>query len=266
MRRAVVLILLALLPLGVTACGSEEEPTSSPPPPAVQAPPPATGTTTTTDGPPTTDVVVYFLREGRVAPARRTITAPQAFARAALEALFAGPTDAERDAGLTTRAPASTRITRLAVADGTAAVVLDPCPPMEQVVFTLTQFPTVERVESPCIEGGQALARADLEEAMPAILVEIPAAGDTVGSPLQLRGSANTFEATFQYELLDADGRVVASDFVTATSGSGTRGTFDVTVPFEVERRGGKLVVFEASAEDGSRIHVVEIPLRLQPG
>ena len=53
---------------------------------------------------------------------------------------------------------------------------------------------------------------------------------------------------------------------MTATSGSGTRGTFDFTVPFTVEHaQSGKLVVFESSAENGSRIHVVEIPLRLEP-
>ena len=85
-------------------------------------------------------------------------------------------------------------------------------------------------------------------------------------SPLRLRGTANTFEATFQVELLDADGRVVGKRFATATSGSGTRGTFDVTVPFSARKPGGTLVVYEDSAKDGSRINVVRIPLRLQPG
>lgn len=63
--------------------------------------------------------------------------------------------------------------------------------------------------------------------------------------------------------VVDWDGRIVAEQFVTATSGSGERGTFDVTVPFEVDRPGGSLIVFEASAEDGRPIHVVE--LRLEP-
>jgi hypothetical protein len=74
-------------------------------------------------------------------------------------------------------------------------------------------------------------------------------------------GTANTFEATFEYELLDAAGKVLSKHFVTATSGSGTRGTYDVTVPFEAPNGLGKLVVFELSAADGSRIHQVEIPL-----
>ena len=54
-------------------------------------------------------------------------------------------------------------------------------------------------------------------------------------------------------------------NFVTATSGTGTRGTFDFTtkkfaIPFDGV---GSLVVFERSAEDGSRTKLVEIPLRM---
>jgi hypothetical protein len=101
---------------------------------------------------------------------------------------------------------------------------------------------------------------------MPSILVESPAIGETVHSPLRIRGSANTFEATFLAHVVDADGDVVAERVVTATSGSGTRGTFRATIPFAVDRPGGKLVVFEQSAENGEPINTVEIPLQLQPG
>ena len=50
-----------------------------------------------------------------------------------------------------------------------------------------------------------------------------------MSSPLRVTGTANTFEATFNYELNDTDGKVVDKNFVTATSGTGTRGTFDFT-------------------------------------
>ena len=56
---------------------------------------------------------------------------------------------------------------------------------------------------------------------------------------------------------------MLSRNFVTATSGSGTRGTFDFTIPFEAPDGIGKLVAFERSAADGSRIHQVEIPLML---
>jgi hypothetical protein len=82
-----------------------------------------------------------------------------------------------------------------------------------------------------------------------------------VSSPLRVWGTANTFEATFEYELLDSAGKALAKHFVTATSGSGTRGTYDITIRFTSPPGTGKLVVYELSAADGSRIHQVAIPL-----
>src|SRR5262249_35901378 len=68
-----------------------------------------------------------------------------------------------------------------------------------------------------------------------------------------------------EYDLVGPDGKTIAHRVVTATSGSGTRGTFDVTQPFTVTAGGdGKLMAYERSAENGKRIHVVEIPLQLE--
>ena len=51
-----------------------------------------------------------------------------------------------------------------------------------------------------------------------------------------------------------------ATDKSSSTSGTGTRGTFFfTTAPFDDV---ASLRVFELSAEDGSRIHEVEIPLQ----
>ena len=130
-----------------------------------------------------------------------------------------------------------------------------------QIVYTLTQFPTVESV----VIDGHSYARADFEEQTPPVLVESPLPFEDVTSPLNVEGTANTFEATFNYELTDTDGLIVDENFVTATSGTGTRGTFDFTTkPFTVPFDGvGSLIVFEPSAEDGSRTKLVEIPLRM---
>ena len=97
------------------------------------------------------------------------------------------------------------------------------------------------------------------------MLVEFPLPFEQVSSPLEATGTANTFEATFSFEILDSGGEVIADDFVTATSGSGTRGTFTFAQPFVVDGdQDGTLVVFELSAEDGSRTNEVEIPIALQ--
>jgi hypothetical protein len=180
---------------------------------------------------------VYLLRDGKVAPVARRVAS--ATRDSLLEALDAGPTPEERAAGFT--APAAGR-------GRTAAIV-----------YTLTQVDPNGSVEV----DGRRYARSDFEDLTPAILVESPLPFAAVSAPLRVTGTANTFEATFDYELLDPAGKVLAHHFVTATSGSGTRGTFDFTIPFEAPNGLGELVVFERSAADGSRLHQVEIPLTL---
>lgn len=113
---------------------------------------------------------------------------------------------------------------------------------------------------------GREYTSADIEDALPAILVESPAPGATVRSPLTISGTANTFEATFQVELRPDRGKPLYKNFVTATSGNGTRGTFEKNLDFTVDsERPGTLVVYENSAEDGSVMNEVEIPVTIQP-
>jgi hypothetical protein len=98
---------------------------------------------------------------------------------------------------------------------------------------------------------------------MPAVLVESPLPFEQVKSPLRVSGSSNTFEATSQLELLDANGKLLAAKTVTASSGTETRGTFSVSLRFQAPTGPATLVSYENSARDGSRIDVVEIPVRI---
>jgi hypothetical protein len=246
-RLALALAALAL----VAGCGGDEEETA--------------GGETTPGPAQTAEARVYFLREGEVWPVRREIDTTGGEATAALAALLQGPTaQEEADLGLSTAIPETDEDVEVTIEDGVAEVQLDVQlsePGLAQVVYTVSQLPGVERVEV----QERFLTRADFEEQTPAILVESPLAFEDVASPLQVTGTANTFEANFEYELTDTDGKIVDESFVTATSGSGTRGTFDFTtdaftVPFDGV---GALIVFERSAEDGSRINLVEIPLRM---
>jgi hypothetical protein len=187
-------------------------------------------------------------------------------ATATLEELLAGPTAAEQEAGLTSDIPPNTKVVSLEVKDDQAIVALSI--PLDrlgslQVVHTLAQLQTVERVQL----GQEEFVSADTEEALPAILVESPPVGATVSSPLTIRGTANTFEATFMVELrVDGEGKPLYENFVTATSGSGTRGTFENSFDFTADReRPGTLVVYERSAEDNSVVNEVEIPVTIQP-
>ena len=218
------------------------------------------GGETTTGGEETSQATVYFLRNDQVWPVRREVTAPGT--GAALDELNGGPSgDEESDLELTTAIPDGG--VSASVAGGVATVEETDLSEqaLAQVVYTLTADPAVTSVEV----DGQPYDRDDFEEFTPSVLVESPLAYDVVSSPLNARGTANTFEATFSFEIKDSEGEVIASDFATATSGSGMRGTFSFAQPFVVEGvEAGSLVVFELSAEDGSRMNEVEIPLELQ--
>jgi Immunoglobulin-like domain of bacterial spore germination/Sporulation and spore germination len=206
-------------------------------------------------------VSLYFLRDGKVAPEQRGIVAGPDIARVTIHQLFEGSLTE-----LESAIPPELRLRGLEIESGVARVQLGPSPPeraaLAQIVYTLTQFPTVKRVS---INGAAPLGRGAFEAQTPAILVESPLPNEQVESGFEVTGTANTFEATFSYELKDAAGKVLRKNFVTATSGSGTRGTFKFTVPYRIDKpQHGRLLVFELSAEDGSRINESEIPLELE--
>ncbi len=169
-----------------------------------------------------------------------------------IEALLEGATATENSIGLTSAIP-----------KGAQPIPIRPNRlELAQFTYTLSQsHPT-----APVTIDGKRYTRADFEEQTPAILVENPLPFTRVSSPIHATGTANTFEATFQYELKDAAGKVLAKHFAMATSGSGERGTFDLKIPFAVtQEQPGTLTVYEDSAATGKRINEYAIPLTLAP-
>jgi hypothetical protein len=79
-------------------------------------------------------------------------------------------------------------------------------------------------------------------------------------------GSANVFEANVTVDIVDSSGRVVGNAFTTATCGTGCRGTFSVTVSYEVRsaQRGEIVVHDDDAAGTGHPPHEVRIPVVLQ--
>jgi hypothetical protein len=237
MRLLPLLVLAALL----AGCGGSERTAETTAPVTTDERPATTvAPATTAVEPATRSLRAYRVHDGKVRAERIDVLETEGVARAALVAIGYEPS-------------------ALTVQDEVARVVGLSGLERErraEVVFTLTQFPTVRAVE---LSDGELLTRADFEDLSPQILVEAPLPDDEASSPLRITGTANTFEATFMVRLLDDSGKQLVEQFVTATSGSGTRGTFDVSVPYE--GRAAKLVVFEESAKDGSEIHKVTIPL-----
>jgi hypothetical protein len=233
----------------------------------------------------TRTVAIYLLRGEQLGVAHERVPRSAAPAGAALRLLLRGPSAAERRAGLGSAIPAGSVLRSVSIARGVASVDLSGrfasgggsagmFARLAQVVFTATQFPTVHAVRF-LLDGREVTTfssegivlrrpqtRADYAAQTPAILVEWPAVGDSVRSPLHLAGTANVFEATFQLRLVAADGRVLARRTVHAACGTGCRGRFSVTVPFSSSAAPrGVVDVYELSANDGKPIHRVRVPV-----
>ena len=283
MRRFALLVLLLAL-LG--GCGNDETgaPVAST---ETETTPPASTAETETVAEEVTSFGVYFFRGEKVAPAYRAVPQTEGVGTAALEALLAGPTADETSLGLTSTIPAGTRLLGLGVKDGVATVDLSRefesgggslsiMGRLAQLTFTLTQFPTIEGIwvavqgEPVYALGGEGavinepLTRAHLAELTPLILVEHPAVGETVTSPVPVSGTASVFEATLRVRLEGPDGESLWEDTVTASEGAPGRGSFAVEVPF-VATGQGKIVAFSPSAKDGSEQHTFEVEVELAP-
>ncbi|MFN2543235.1 MAG: Gmad2 immunoglobulin-like domain-containing protein [Actinomycetota bacterium] len=259
--------LVVVLAVATAGCSSSS---TSPPEPSgssTAVEPPSTLSPSPTPGESLT-VQIWLTREGKLFVTTRTIEKTGAVGTATLNALLAGPTAGEAATGVRTAIPDGTKLEGLDIDVAFAHprfsthVESDPLSDA-QVVYTLTQFPTVERVQINDQEGGP-LSRADLQRELPAILVESPSFGTRVSSPVTVSGTADVFEATVSIRIIDQDDNVVGHAFTTATCGTGCRGNYDKAVSYSVDAdQPGFVMVFEESAENGLPINVVKIPVTL---
>lgn len=232
-----------------------------------------------------------FVDNAGLVPVLREIPRTQAVGAAAMQALLQGPNEAEMGArpAMYTVVPEGTRFLGLRIDDGTATVNLSRefeqgggsasvLGRLAQVVYTLTQFPTVEDVrfeldgQPVTVFSGEGVVldapvgRDDYTDQLPAIFVDRPAWGGVLANPARITGLANVFEATFQIRLLDGEGRTLADGFASASCGTGCWGTVDEVVPYSVARAGwGTLQVYVHSAADGSMQDLTEYPVWLTP-
>jgi len=246
------------------------------------------------------ELAVYFLLDGTatggdgpfLVPVHREVPPTLGVARAAIEQLLAGPTSGESTSipAISSTVPEGTQLLDISISSAVATVDVSEefasgggsasvLGRLAQLVFTLTQFPTVDSVvleiegevveefssEGVVIDG--PLTREDFLDFAPSILVETPHYGGPAGNPLRVTGIANVFEATFMLALVDNDGLILAEEVVTATCGTGCWGTFDVTVPYTVdEPQLGAVIVWFNSPQDGTQRDIREYPVWLTPG
>ena len=240
---------------------------------------------------------VYFLMEELeveaggpfLVPVYRELAAADAPV-AVVEALLEGPTSDEVAGvpSISTAIPEGTSAIGVEVIDGIAAVDLSSefddgggsasmFARLAQVVYTLTRLPDIDQVEfsidgepvdvfsSEGIELDGPQARDDYYDWLPPTFVDFPAWGEPVTSPVAVSGLSNVFEAVSQVMLTDDDGAPLFEDTVMATCGTGCWGEWQIEIPFTIDRdQFGALIVWEFSAEDGSRINVREYPVQLR--
>jgi hypothetical protein len=222
-----LLLLGAVAVLAATGCGST---------------PTATETINTTTAvvtvpPKPIEVTVFRVDNGLLRPSVMRVPGTTAVATAALQSLGVGA--------------------KVSIADGTATVALEQATQDQaaEIVYTLTQFATVKRVD---VGGRTGLTRDDFPTYIPPIFVDSPAAGAQVGSTFHVSGTASVFEATLVVQLV-RNGKVIAKRSVTASEGAPGRGTFETT--FEATPGALTVAAFSPSAADGTPQHEVDVPV-----
>jgi hypothetical protein len=257
---------------------------------------PGTSTAPTPTATPTGTTIVraYFWlgglpgSEGLVAVLRE-IPGTKSVAKAAVNALLAGPTSGEKGRAITTAIPDGSQLLSLSVDSGVATVDLSAefesgggsasvMTRLGQMVYTLTQFPTIKSVifqiegvtktsfSSEGVVLSKPATRGDYVALLPDIWVDRPAFNAAIGNPAHVTGNADVFEATFRISILDASGKVIADVQVMASCGSGCRGTFDTTIAYTVGKgQYGILRVYNPSAKDGTPESIRDYRVWLTP-
>jgi len=89
-------------------------------------------------------------------------------------------------------------------------------------------------------------------------------AGDTLGSPVTISGEGAAFENNLIVELRNPDHSPLVKEFVSIKSSNvGETGPFSITLNFLFNNtEEGFLAVYEPSAQDGSELNLVEIPVK----
>lgn len=292
MNRRLLGLMVALFATLTSACagGESGQPGPEPTSPTTTAPTSPTPTPTESASPARkVTFELWFSKAGKLYLTKRTEPFRPGVAELALLRLLRGPNLIERRVGAGTAIPDDTVLRGINLRDGVATVDLSSGFGASgtaavlklraaQVVYTVTQFPSVRSVRleldgtpAGSFAGGSGsptrpVTRRTYASLLPAIVVESPAIGASVSSPVTVRGTANVFEATVSLRILDAQGRELVRTFTTATCGTGCRGDYSKAVRFSVpSQQAGTIEVFEESAENGQPINVVTIPVTLLP-
>ncbi|PXA72173.1 Gmad2 immunoglobulin-like domain-containing protein [Cryobacterium arcticum] len=157
-----------------------------------------------------------------------------------------------------TRSPRPAHLVALLLVTALAACAPGPAP---------TPTPTPSASSSATASGTATSTATPPATSGPVIQIDSPMADARVTVPVTASGTANTFEAALTLQLLTEAGDTLCVRQIMATSGSGTEGTWQTDLAFVPPDSDQPTVLraYELSAEDGSPINVVEVPVVVTP-
>jgi len=223
------------------------------------------------------NLAVYYVRTFRgrryLAPEWHPVPNTRAVAAAAVTELLEGEPYCP---GSRRPLPAGTGLAGLQLDNGTATVALSGAGlaalpdrarhwPVQALVHTLTQFPTVRRVV--VRDGGRAISgplTRDRSPPLAPIALAEPAPGALVkGDRLVVKGEASVYEGTVSLRLRDDHGQVMAQGHATAAEGAPGRGPFSGLLTFTppASPHAWTVEAFEVSAEDGDIVYSTQLPV-----
>ncbi len=282
-RSSVVAALtLVALTLGLAACGGRNQSaltstTTTLPPTSVPK-----VTTTIASSTPRQVFTLFFVRGTTLGVAQRTAATTADPHYSSLTNLLAGPNPSEASAGLATDIPAGTALRGLEIRGGTATVNLSPqfatpAPPvalsarLAQIVYTVTAFSNVTSViieiaktrvvNFAGVDLSNPVGRSQVTAALPGVLLESPGVGSTLQGQLAVSGVA-TFNGTYDIQLLDSSGKLLAN--VTDTAAVGEK--FTQTLPFTIASpQTGEIKVFARPTVTSQPVQEYQFGLPLTP-
>lgn len=273
---------LVALTLGLAACGDGNQSaltstTTTLPPTSVPK-----VTTTIASSTPRQVFTLFFVRGTTLGVAQRTAATTADPHYSSLTNLLAGPNPSEASAGLATDIPAGTALRGLEIRGGTATVNLSPqfatpAPPvalsarLAQIVYTVTAFSNVTSViieiaktrvvNFAGVDLSNPVGRSQVTAALPGVLLESPGVGSTLQGQLAVSGVA-TFNGTYDIQLLDSSGKLLAN--VTDTAAVGEK--FTQTLPFTIASpQTGEIKVFARPTVTSQPVQEYQFGLPLTP-
>ncbi len=235
------------------------------------------------------ELPVFFVRNGQLGAAVRVLPSDMSVVRRAVDALLAGPTPAERAAGLSTAVPSLSRVRTMRLQPGDAGdvAVLDLTGSfsalgpensavlrLAQIVYTLTTLPVSVRFY---IDGQQAkaiggyilpdrpLTRDDFAAYAPPVLLESVGPSQVVAPGKDISGTTAAPDVALGVRLTDATGHVLFEAITTSSKRRATRHAFHATAQYKPIKSGpGTLTIAELSPGPGAKPVVVVVPVQVR--